>query len=181
MNGKLKPAVLLNDPDTPSPQVLSVFESPHFSLLFHESTCEEQIYILSRNHSSLVCWHCIIIITGPSAFPIYILSLIIDGSYLPYSYPLLPLSIQQLAFVDIVPVWCLGWHLFWIVSAHVIRVIRYFKWLPCLAVALTASHFPFIWLYPCSPHVASHPTTKCFLQLNLTMPHRALALRLPCS
>lgn len=55
MNGKLKLAVLLNDLDAPSPQGLSVSESPHFSLLSHESTCEEQIYVLSRNHSSLVC------------------------------------------------------------------------------------------------------------------------------
>lgn len=55
MNGKLKPAVLLNDPDAPCPQGLSVSESPHFSLLFHESTCEGQSYVLSRNHSSLVC------------------------------------------------------------------------------------------------------------------------------
>lgn len=55
MNGKLKPAVLLSDPDAPNPQGLSVSESPPFSLLSHESTCEEQSYVLSRNHSSLVC------------------------------------------------------------------------------------------------------------------------------
>lgn len=55
MNRKLKPVVLLSDPDAPSPQGLSGSESSHFSLLSYESTCEGQSYVLSRSHSSLVC------------------------------------------------------------------------------------------------------------------------------
>lgn len=48
MNGKLKPAVLLSDPDAPSPQGLSVSESPQFSLLSHESTCEERSCFIKK-------------------------------------------------------------------------------------------------------------------------------------
>lgn len=65
--------------------------------------------------------------------------------------PLLPLSSQQLAFIGIVPVWCPGWHLFWIVAAHVIRVIRYFK---CLCA----------WQQPSLP-----PTSPLYSRLLLHM------------
>lgn len=183
MNGKLKPAVLLSDPDAPSPQGLSVSESPQFSLLPHESTCEEQSSVLSRNHSSLVCWYYIITIMVAICITFYILSLIRDRSdpFCSTSSSLFLLLIlwQWLALADFVLVWCPGWHLFWMDGAHVISVIRYFEGLSCLAPALTASP-P---LYNCcSLPAANHRVMKSLLQLNLTILHRILSrlMTFPC-
>lgn len=151
MNGKLKPAVLLSDPDAPSPQGLSVSESPQFSLLSHESTCEEWSCFIKKPF-----FPCLLILHhnhhGGHLHVLFIF-FIRGGSY-PHcsiSSYLLPLWIlwHRRALADFLLVWCPGQHLFWIDGTHVISVIRYSECLSCSAPALTA--------FPLSPYTAIVP------------------------